>query len=202
MDCYHRMDFAYQCKNPPTKLAAMASASNAAITNNQDPRLADSGKSDYLTANLNNLAIQSQYKGPEQVTVGNGQTLPINHIGNTTIHTKYHNFMLRNVLHVPKIAMNLPSVHKFCLHNNCSWIFNADELKIQDIPMGRLLYKIFKQFCSSHGIVHQLSCAHTPQQNKVAKRKHRHLVECALAISLSTIYCLLVLCYFHSSTYY
>jgi hypothetical protein len=32
IDCYHRMDFAYQGKNPPTKLAAMANASNLNIT--------------------------------------------------------------------------------------------------------------------------------------------------------------------------
>ena len=81
LDCYHRMDFAYQGKNPPLKPAAVASASNAAITNN--------------------LSVQSQYKGPEQVTVGNGQSLPINHIGNATLHTKYHDFSLKNVLHVP-----------------------------------------------------------------------------------------------------
>ena len=135
------MDFSYQGKNPPTKLATMANASNAAITNNQDPWLAYSGTSDHLTANLNNLAIQSQYKGPKQVTVGSGQTLPINHIGNTTLPTKYHNFILKDVLHVPIIAMNLLYVHKFCLQNNCSCHFDAHELKIQDIPTGRLLYK-------------------------------------------------------------
>ena len=59
------MHFAYQGKNPPLKLAAMASVSNAAITNNQDPWLAKFGTSDHLTANLNNHSIQSQYKGPE-----------------------------------------------------------------------------------------------------------------------------------------
>ena len=37
--------------------------------------------------------------------------------------------------------MNLLSVHKFCLHNNCSCHFDANELKIQDIPTGRLLYQ-------------------------------------------------------------
>ena len=119
----------------------MASASNVAITNNQDPWLANSGTLDHITANLNNLSIQSQYKGPEQVIVGNGQSLPINHIGNTALHTKYHNFVLKNVLHVPRIAMNLLSVHKFCLHNNCSCYFDANIIKIQDIPTGRLLYK-------------------------------------------------------------
>ena len=135
------MDFAYQSKNPPTKLVAMASASNVAITNNQDPRLSDSGTSDNLTANLNNLSIQSQYKGPEQVIVGNGQSLPINYIGNATLHTKYQNFIPKDVLHVPRIALNLLSIRKFCLHNNCSSHFDVNELKIQDIPTGRLLYK-------------------------------------------------------------
>ena len=108
----------------------MAQASNIALTNNQDPWLADFGTSDHLTANLGNLFVQSQYKGPEQITVGNGQTLPINHIGNASLSTKYHNFVLKNVLHVPRIAMNLLSIHKFCLHNNCSCHFDADELKI------------------------------------------------------------------------
>ncbi|XP_075655127.1 uncharacterized protein LOC142625334 [Castanea sativa] len=135
------MDFAYQGKNPPTKLVAMAQASNAALTNNQDPWLADSGTSDHLTANLGNLSVQSQYKGLEQITVGNGQTLPINHIGNASPSTKYHNFVLKNVLHVPRIAMNLLFVHKFCLDNNCSCHFDAHELKIQDVPTGRILYK-------------------------------------------------------------
>ena len=32
-------------------------------------------------------------------------------------------------------------------------------------------------FMSSHGILHQSSCAYTPQQNGVAERKNRHLVE-------------------------
>ena len=135
------MDFAFQGKNHPTKLVAMASASNADITNKKDPWLADSGTSDHLTANLNNLSLQSQYKGPEQVTVGNGRSFPINHIGNGTLSTKYHDFILKNVLHVPRIAMNLLSIHKFYLNNNCSCHFDAHELKIQDIPTGRLIYK-------------------------------------------------------------
>ena len=32
IDCYHRMDYAYQGKHPPTKLAAMATSSNSMIT--------------------------------------------------------------------------------------------------------------------------------------------------------------------------
>ena len=34
----------------------------------------------------------------------------------------------------------------------------------------------FSFFMSSHGILHQSSCADTPQQNEVAERKNRYLV--------------------------
>ena len=35
----------------------------------------------------------------------------------------------------------------------------------------------FKQFMASHCILHQTSYAYTRQQNGVAERKHRHLIE-------------------------
>uniref|UniRef100_A0A2N9HC90 Integrase catalytic domain-containing protein n=1 Tax=Fagus sylvatica TaxID=28930 RepID=A0A2N9HC90_FAGSY len=112
IDCYHRMDFAYQGKNPTTKLAAMASASNLQHTQNTETWLTDSGASDHITASANNLSPQVPYQGQEQVSVGNGQNLPIQTI-----------------------------VHKLCLHNNCSCYFDANKLLVQDIPTGRLLYK-------------------------------------------------------------
>ena len=42
----------------------------------------------------------------------------------------------------------------------------------------------FTSFMSHHGILHQSSCAHTPQQNGVTERKNRHLVETARTILL------------------
>ncbi|KAJ9701816.1 hypothetical protein PVL29_006965 [Vitis rotundifolia] len=42
----------------------------------------------------------------------------------------------------------------------------------------------FTSFMSHHGILHQSSCAHTPQQNGVAERKNQHLVETARTILL------------------
>ena len=40
----------------------------------------------------------------------------------------------------------------------------------------------FQKYCSEQGIFHQFSCPHTPQQNGVAERKHRHIVETALSL--------------------
>ena len=80
LDCYHRMDFAYQGRHPPAKLAAMVSTSNGAQRG--DTWLTDTGATDHLTANLNNLQDQTSYKGIDQVAVGNGQSIPINNIGN------------------------------------------------------------------------------------------------------------------------
>jgi hypothetical protein len=34
----------------------------------------------------------------------------------------------------------------------------------------------FKNFLVSHGILHHVSCPHTPQQNGVAKHKHHHII--------------------------
>jgi len=35
----------------------------------------------------------------------------------------------------------------------------------------------FKNFMAFHGILHQTSCAYTPQQNGVAEHKNKHLIE-------------------------
>src|SRR5581483_7356680 len=44
----------------------------------------------------------------------------------------------------------------------------------------------FTQLLASDGTIHQSSCTDTPQQNGVAERKHRHLVETARSLLLSS----------------
>ena len=134
------MDYAYQGMHPPTKLATMVTSSNNLMTQEQ-PWLADSAATNHVTSSLNHLSFPKPYTGQEHLTVGNGQNLPITHIGNSLIPSFTFAIQLRNVLRVPSIASNLTLVHKICHDNNCSCYFDANNLLIQALAMGKVLYK-------------------------------------------------------------
>ncbi|PKU78515.1 Retrovirus-related Pol polyprotein from transposon TNT 1-94 [Dendrobium catenatum] len=42
---------------------------------------------------------------------------------------------------------------------------------------GEYLSHTFTEFLKTNGIMHQISCPYTPEQNGVAERKHRHIIE-------------------------
>ena len=136
------MDYAH----PPTKLAAMATFSNSMITQEQ-PWLADSAATDHVTSSLNHLSFPKPYNGQDHLTVGNGQTLPITHIGNTLIPSSTSASQLNNVLRVLAIASNLASVHKIYRDNHCWCYFDENTLSIQALAMRTLLYKGKSEGC-------------------------------------------------------
>ena len=75
-------------------------------------------------------------------------------------------------------------------------IFLIISSKFLDLNCGaEFTFNAFNEFFSNHGITHQLSCSHAPQQNEVAERKHRHLVVCAFSLKMTCH--LLGICYFY-----
>uniref|UniRef100_A0A2N9EGW1 Poly [ADP-ribose] polymerase n=1 Tax=Fagus sylvatica TaxID=28930 RepID=A0A2N9EGW1_FAGSY len=82
LDCFHRMDFSYQGKQPPSKLAAMASTPGLSSTQfpTQSYWVLDIGAMYHYTLDLDTISDHQDYKGYDLVTVGNGQSLPILHI--------------------------------------------------------------------------------------------------------------------------
>ena len=73
------MNYSYQGCHPPTKLAAMTSA-----TPSSSPYcwISNTGATYHFTPDLANLLDSSLYNDSQLVSVGNGQQLPISHIGN------------------------------------------------------------------------------------------------------------------------
>jgi len=73
----------------------------------------DSGATNHITSNVNNLFNHSPYHGSDKVTIGNGKSLPISAIGTTQISSVSDpkSFVsLPYVLHVPHMKKNLISV--------------------------------------------------------------------------------------------
>ncbi|RVW25023.1 Retrovirus-related Pol polyprotein from transposon RE1 [Vitis vinifera] len=134
LDCFHRMDYAYQGRHPPTQLAAMVAHSNA--EQEEETWFADSGANQHITANLEHLTLQQPYIGQENVAVGNGQGLSIAHTGTTIFHTPEAKLNLKRVLHCPQASANLLSINQFCLDNNCLFILTDYVCKLNKSLYG------------------------------------------------------------------
>uniref|UniRef100_A0A2N9GBG4 Integrase catalytic domain-containing protein n=1 Tax=Fagus sylvatica TaxID=28930 RepID=A0A2N9GBG4_FAGSY len=161
LDCYHRMDFAYQGRHPPARLAAMASTSNSSQIQAGETWLTDTGATDHLTSNLDNLTGHTPYQGHDQVAVGNGQAIPIKNVGT-------ENLMCCRLSNTFKASVENQLSQKIkILRTDCGGEYTSNE---------------FNTHCASHGIIHHFSCPHTPQQNGLVERKHRHVIESALTL--------------------
>lgn len=100
------MSYAFQGKQPPAKLAAMASSSYQPT---QNYCLSNTGTTDHFTHELPNLQQPTKYRGGVLVLVGNGKTILVTHIGNSQLQASKHIFHLRHILKVPGMKSNLLS---------------------------------------------------------------------------------------------
>ncbi|KAL5839772.1 hypothetical protein ACOSQ4_012380 [Xanthoceras sorbifolium] len=71
----------------------------------------DSGATNLVTADMYNLTLSNEYKGNAHLIVGNGEKLPIMHIGNSVVKSTSSStpIYLNQILHVPKVTKNLLS---------------------------------------------------------------------------------------------
>ena len=60
--------------------------------------------------------------------------------------------------------------------------FSATLRIFQSDGGGEYISTNFKTYLHTKGIVHQMSCPYTPEQNGPAERKHRHIVETAITL--------------------
>ncbi|XP_019228278.1 PREDICTED: uncharacterized protein LOC109209461 [Nicotiana attenuata] len=106
--------------------------------------------------------------------------------------------------HIPSISNDLSTKQSFICPSNMDTSFTLQELcftllkafvamvktqfhlSVQKVRSDNALElgssNTAIQFFSDNGIIHQTACPHTPQQNGVVERKHRHLLETSRAL--------------------
>lgn len=70
MDCFHRIDYAYQGRHPPAQFAAMVAHTNS--KHEIETWFDDSRVIQHITTNLEQLTLAQPYTGREDVAVSNG----------------------------------------------------------------------------------------------------------------------------------
>ncbi|KAL3597124.1 hypothetical protein D5086_008761 [Populus alba] len=103
--------------------------------------LTDSGATNHMTVDVNNLTLASPYPTADTIHTANGEGLTISHVGQSIINSSMSSLKLNSMLLVPQITQNLLSVHRLCLDNNCWLIFDASCFWIQDKATRRILYR-------------------------------------------------------------
>ncbi|KAF5466071.1 hypothetical protein F2P56_016028 [Juglans regia] len=129
--CYHRYDHSYPTP-PPATFAANYSALTASPSSSHT-WFPDTAATHHFTADINNLNVDSSvYQGSDQVSIGDGSSIPIQHVGSASFSSNTGNFLLTNLLHVPSISRNLLSVRQFCQDNNVIFEFHSSFFLVKD----------------------------------------------------------------------
>jgi hypothetical protein len=119
LDCYHRMDYSFQGRHPPSELAAMVAHLNENF--GAQKWLADFGANAHITADATNIHEPRPFEGADMVGVGNEAGLQIKNLGSSVVHSHFPNhpqLFLKDILHCPNAPANLLSINKFCIDNN------------------------------------------------------------------------------------
>ncbi|GJZ64224.1 ribonuclease H-like domain-containing protein, partial [Tanacetum coccineum] len=99
----------------------------------------DTGESSHLAENTGMLTSFSNPSLYKSVFVGNGQPIPVTHMGHSLMHTPHKPLHLHHVLVIPNIIKILISVRQFTRDNNVSVNFDAYGFSVKDYQTRRLL---------------------------------------------------------------
>lgn len=101
----------------------------------------DSGATNHVTDDYNNIASPMEYTCTELVIIGNGEKLQISCTGNSCLTNGESKLSLENVLCIPKIAKNLISMSLLAQDNAIYFKFYSDCCFVKDKGTGRTLLK-------------------------------------------------------------
>ncbi|GAA0175460.1 hypothetical protein LIER_28627 [Lithospermum erythrorhizon] len=123
LDCIDRFNHAYASNKLHKSLVAMHIDGSSNIV-----WYPDSGASAHMTCDISLLHFLVPYTGTTKVMIGNGELLPISHIGTASIAS----LILSDVFLVPALTKNLISIQKLCLDNSCIVQFSHNTFSVKD----------------------------------------------------------------------
>ncbi|KAB2606981.1 hypothetical protein D8674_006698 [Pyrus ussuriensis x Pyrus communis] len=142
LDCYQRMNGAYEGRIPTKRLTAMASSPITLNRQQNGTWLLDTGANAHVTPDIQNLVNPKEYNGNENIGgVGNDTGLSIKHYGSNKISTKACSFELNNILHCPSASTSLISAHKFTLDNHCYLLIFPHFFLVKDLKTQKTLFQ-------------------------------------------------------------
>lgn len=101
--------------------------------------LMDYGSTHHVTSDLNKLKFYKEYEGTNSLTIGNGSSLSISHIGSSLVSSSNNKFHLTDGLCVPKANRNLIYDSKFCDTNSIFIEFFPLCFHVKDLHSRKLL---------------------------------------------------------------
>lgn len=103
----------------------------------------NSGATSHLTNDINNLTLGDPvtYKATDNISIGDGNTLPIAHTCVGLLPTPSYKLHLPQLLHIPTLSHNLILIYHLTKDNNLSISFVASGFTIKDSRTNKLLLK-------------------------------------------------------------
>ena len=129
--CYNRFDQNYQSAETLHNALTTVKLSDQHQHNGQE-WYPDSAASSHITNDGSRLQSSEPYLGNYQVIVGNGDFLPITHVGSVALQTPTCILPLVDVLVCPNIRKSLPSVAKLTSDYPCELNFDNESVLVKD----------------------------------------------------------------------
>ncbi|XP_031281542.1 uncharacterized protein LOC116140047 [Pistacia vera] len=148
---YHQTAM-FQLEAPGSNVAKTTQNNNHSVLQNNIPIATpqvladqtwyvDSRAADHMTTEPTNLVVKDNYQGGSQVQVGNGQTVPVSHIGESFLASTFCPKLLhfKKMLCVLHIAKNLLSISQITRDNDVVVEFYSNHCVIKDKATKRVL---------------------------------------------------------------
>jgi len=132
------MNYSFQGRHPPTKLAVMVVEVNTTYLN-QHQWYADNGANIHVTSDIVNLSTSQPYEGDDSVRIGNGTSFIISRTYTASFKTLFSILTLNNVVYCPQASVHLLSINKFCKDNNVCFELTSSNFSVKGIIIGDTL---------------------------------------------------------------